>query len=95
MKAKRFFNHDLTHVMFGCDTSIYGETALKPWTLLGTTINLQELKDYAADEDVQRLNKQGEALSGGWFIATIKIIFSFLSQFFSIWFFRARKIHRK
>lgn len=95
LKGKSFHDHDLTHVIFGCDTSIYGEIALKPWILFGTTINMQELKDYAADEEVQRLNKEGEALLGGRFIGTLKLIFVFLPQFLSIWFFRVRKMHRK
>ena len=95
MTGKSFFDHDLTHVIFEGDTSIYGKIALKPWILLGTTINLEELKDYAADDDGKRLNKESKALLGGWFIATIKIIFIFLTQFFSICFFRVRKVHRK
>jgi hypothetical protein len=65
MKGKSFRDHDITHVIFGCDTSIYGEIALKPWILFGTTISMQEMRDYAADEEVQRLNKEGEALLGG------------------------------
>ena len=66
-KCKIFTDHDLTHVIFGCDTSIVGELKLKPWVLLGWNINMDELKEYAADPDVQRLNKEGEALMGGTF----------------------------
>ena len=39
-KGKMFVDHDLTHVLFGCDTSLQGEILLKPWILFGTTINL-------------------------------------------------------
>ena len=94
-KGKIFRDHDLTHVIFGCDTSINGEIALKPWILFGTTISLRELKDYAADEDVQRLNKEGEALLGGTLVATVKMMFIFLPQFFTTWLFRVRRMHQK
>ena len=66
-KAKLITDHDLTHVIFGCDTSIVGELMLKPWILLGCNISMDELKEYAADPDVQRLNKEGETLMGGTF----------------------------
>ena len=95
LKGKTFRDHDLTHVIFGCDTSINGEIALKPWILFGTTISLRELKDYAADEDVQRLNKEGEALLGGTLVATVKMMFIFLPQFFTTWLFRVRRMHQK
>ena len=94
-KGKIFHDHDLTHVIFGCDTSINGEIALKPWILFGTTLSLREIKDYAADEDVQRLNKEGETLLGGPILATFKIIFIFLPQFLITWLFRVRKMHQK
>ena len=57
-KGKLFTDHDLTHVIFGCDTSIVSELMLKPWILLGCNISMDELKEYAADPDVQRLNKE-------------------------------------
>lgn len=38
-EAKEFFrNHDIAHVVFGCDTSIYGEGVVKIWTVFGTTL---------------------------------------------------------
>ncbi len=43
-KGKAFRDHDLTHVIFGCDTSITGEILLNPWILFGTTITRSELK---------------------------------------------------
>jgi len=94
-KGKTFHDHDLTHVIFGCDTSINGEIALKPWILFGTTISLSELKAYGADEDVQRLNKEGEALLGGPLLATLKIMFIFLPGFLATWLFRVRRMHQK
>jgi len=36
-EAERFMqSHDIAHVVFGCDTSIYGEGVVKIWTTFGT-----------------------------------------------------------
>ena len=32
-------SHDVAHVVFGCDTSIYGEGVVKIWTTFGTTLD--------------------------------------------------------
>lgn len=32
-------NHDVAHVVFGCDISIYGEGVVKVWTTFGTTLS--------------------------------------------------------
>lgn len=32
--------HDIAHVIFGCDTTIYGEGVVKIWTTFGTTLSL-------------------------------------------------------
>ena len=63
-KGKPFRDHDLTHVIFGCDTSIDGELLLKPWILHGTDINFDELREYATDPEVKRLNKGGYCAAG-------------------------------
>lgn len=46
--AREFFDaHDVAHVIFGCDTSLYGEGSVKIWTLFGTTLGFREhLKGY-------------------------------------------------
>ena len=95
VNGKIFTDHDLTHVIFGCDTSIIGELMLKPWILLGCNISMAELKEYAGNPEVQKLNKEGEALLGGKFLATVKIVFYYLPQFFWIWFTHVRKMSRK
>ena len=95
LKGKSFQDHDLTHVIFGCDTSIRGEIILKLWILFGTNISKQELMDYSNDEDVKRLNKEEIALMGGPFLFTLKLVFIFLPQFFQIWFLRVRKMKNK
>lgn len=95
VKGKIFIDHDLTHVIFGCDTSLTGEILLKPWILFGTTINMAELKTYAADPEVQRLNAEGRELLGGRALGIVKALFLYLPQFFWIWLMRVRKMHRK
>ena len=30
--------HDIAHIVFGCDTTIYGEGVVKIWTTFGTTL---------------------------------------------------------
>ncbi|MEQ9306394.1 MAG: hypothetical protein RJQ14_20955, partial [Marinoscillum sp.] len=36
---KNFFkSHDIAHVLFGCDISLFGEGAVKIWTIFGTTL---------------------------------------------------------
>ena len=38
-EAEAFFRcHDTAHVVFGCDTSLYGEGVLKLFTMFGTTL---------------------------------------------------------
>lgn len=36
--AEFFACHDVAHVVFGCDTSLYGEGTVKLWTIFGTTL---------------------------------------------------------
>ena len=37
--VKDFFrSHDIAHVVFGCDISLYGEGSVKLWTIYGTTL---------------------------------------------------------
>jgi hypothetical protein len=95
VNGKIFTDHDLTHVIFGCDTSIIGEIMLKPWILLGCNISMAELKEYAGNPEVQKLNKEGEALLGGKFLTIVKIVFYYTPQFFWIWFTHVRKMSRK
>ncbi len=38
-EGKRFLlSHDIAHVVFGCNTSIYGEGIVKIWTTFGTNL---------------------------------------------------------
>lgn len=37
--AQAFFkSHDVAHVLFACDISLYGEGKVKMWTIFGTTL---------------------------------------------------------
>ena len=39
VEAKEFFrSHDIAHVIFGCDISLFGEGSVKIWTIFGTTL---------------------------------------------------------
>ncbi|MEO0734642.1 MAG: hypothetical protein AAFZ52_17540 [Bacteroidota bacterium] len=46
--ARSFFrSHDVAHVLFGCDISLFGEGSVKIWTIFGTTLGFwQHLVDY-------------------------------------------------
>ena len=38
-EARTFFkSHDIAHVLFGCDISLFGEGSVKIWTIFGTTM---------------------------------------------------------
>src|SRR5678816_927811 len=41
-----FRRHDVTHVVFGCDTSLRGETLVDTWTIFGTTAGLSGYLQY-------------------------------------------------
>jgi hypothetical protein len=50
--------------------------------LFGCTISKAELKDYAADPEVQRLGKEGSDLMGDRLIDALKILFFYVPHFF-------------
>ena len=35
--------HDVAHIVFGCDTSIFGEGVVKTWTTFGTTLGFWKI----------------------------------------------------
>lgn len=94
-KGKSFRDHDLTHVIFGCDTSLEGEILLKPWILFGTTITVDELKAYQADPEVQRLNQEGLEMMGGRLKTYSLALVYYFPLFFWIWLRRVRKMSAK
>ncbi len=43
-KGKKFLDaHDIAHVVFGCDTTLYGEGMVKIWTTFGTNLGFWEV----------------------------------------------------
>jgi len=36
-------SHDIAHVVFGCDTTLYGEGVVKVWTTFGTTLSFWQV----------------------------------------------------
>lgn len=55
-----FMSHDVAHVLFGCEISLYGEGAVKIWTIFGTTLgfwnHLRAYKEANAFELSKRFN---------------------------------------
>ncbi len=44
--AGLFRQHDAGHVVFGCDTSIRGETLIDTWTIFGSSVGLRGYLKY-------------------------------------------------
>ena len=57
-EAKAFFHsHDIAHVLFGCDISLFGEGAVKIWTIFGTNLGFwNHLRGYQ-DANALELSK--------------------------------------
>ncbi len=44
--AEMFRQHDAGHVVFGCDTSLRGETLIDAWTVFGSTAGIRGYVEY-------------------------------------------------
>lgn len=44
--AALFEQHDAAHVLFGCDTTLRGETRIDTWTIFGSSIGLRGYLAY-------------------------------------------------
>jgi len=44
--AEAFRRHDAGHVVFGCDTSLRGESLIDTWTIFGSTAGLRGYLEY-------------------------------------------------
>jgi hypothetical protein len=44
--AELFRQHDAGHVVFGCDTSLRGETLVDTWTVFGSTAGIRGYVEY-------------------------------------------------
>ena len=57
-----FRRHDVTHVAFGCDTSLRGETLVDTWTIFGTTAGFSGYLQYFKYPQVNAIFAQVGAL---------------------------------
>jgi len=53
--AALFRSHDAAHVVFGCDTTLRGETLIDLWTIFASTIGLRGYLAYLRLPQVQAL----------------------------------------
>ena len=59
--AVLFRQHDAGHVVFGCDTSLRGETLIDTWTLFATTAGLRGYLEYFRQPQVNQIFQEA-----GW-----------------------------
>ncbi|NET91219.1 MAG: hypothetical protein F6K45_24535 [Kamptonema sp. SIO1D9] len=86
--AKLFRLHDVTHVIFGCDTSIAEETLTDTWTIFGSTVKLSEYLKYLQYPETRKLVQDvGYLKLFGAFILTIPAVFQVIA--------RTRKMKKK
>lgn len=53
--ARLFRQHDVAHVVFGCDTSLRGETLVDTWTIFATSAGLRGYLEYLKLPQVNEL----------------------------------------
>ncbi len=63
--AELFRQHDAGHVIFGCDTSLRGETLIDTWTIFATSAGLRGYLDYFKYPQVNQIFSE----TGYWRIA--------------------------
>jgi len=63
--ALLFRQHDAGHVVFGCDTSLRGETLIDIWTVFATTAGLKGYLEYFKHPQVNQIFSE----TGYWRIA--------------------------
>ncbi|MDJ0734546.1 MAG: hypothetical protein QNJ47_10850 [Nostocaceae cyanobacterium] len=78
--AELFKLHDVTHVIFGCGTSIREETLTDIWTIFGSTVSLKQYMDYLKYPETTQVVKDIGFLKVIWIAlqtlpAVIKVIF--------------------
>jgi len=87
-EAKSFFkSHDIAHVLFGCDITLFGEGSVKLWTIFGTTLGFwNHIKGYSAAGAYEISKDFG---FGHAFRNTFKFLF-----FIPTLIIRAKKMHK-
>ena len=53
--AALFRQHDAGHVIFGCDTSLRGETLIDTWTIFGTSAGIRVYLEYFKHPQVNQI----------------------------------------
>ncbi len=87
-EAQVFFkSHDIAHVLFGCDISLFGEGTLKIWTIFGTTLGFWKHITGYKDANAFELSKSFTLLH------SLKNIFRFLFSIPKI-ITRAKQMHK-
>ncbi len=87
-EVKTFFkSHDIAHVLFACDISLFGEGSVKIWTIFGTTLGFwKHIRAYKKANAYE--------LSRNFSLAHIAgNIFKFLSSV-PVLIIRAKRMHR-
>tara|TARA_B100000945_G_C20086461_1_gene459207 strand:+ start:9 stop:500 length:492 start_codon:yes stop_codon:yes gene_type:complete len=56
--GKLFFDHDLTHIIFGADAKLDHEILLDYYTLFGTEISWKKMKEYFNNPEIKVISKQ-------------------------------------
>ena len=87
-EAQAFFkSHDIAHVLFDCDISLFGEGSVKIWTIFGTTLGFwKHIKGYQ-EADALELSKNFNIAH------VINNIFKFLSSI-PVLIIRAKRMHK-
>ena len=87
-QAREFFkSHDIAHVLFGCDISLFGEGSVKIWTIFGTTLGFwNHIRGYR-EASAFRLSRNFT------FAHVMRNIFKFLFSI-PILIVKARKMHK-
>ena len=56
--AEMFRQHDAGHVIFGCDTSLRGETLIDTWTIFATRAGIRVYFKYLKYPEVNQIFAQ-------------------------------------
>jgi len=83
-----FTNHDVAHVVFGCDISLRNEVMMDAWTVFGTDVGVIAYARYLSSPAAQNIFAQIGYLKGFW--SAIKA----LPDVFRV-IFRARRMKAK
>ncbi|MBI1818099.1 MAG: hypothetical protein HYR72_24225 [Deltaproteobacteria bacterium] len=86
--ARLFREHDAAHVVFGCDTTIRGETLIDSWTIFATTVGLRGYLEYFRLPQVNQIFTQT-----GYLRIAIELVRCFPDVIRIMW--RSRRLSEK